>query len=211
MFITFEGIEGSGKTTQIKLLLEWLEKENISFVNTLEPGGTEIGRALRQLLLDCQSSLRANLSELFLFAADRCEHLVQVIQPALERGDWVICDRYIDSTFAYQHGGRGHAKQDVLDMIRFTKAIQPDITFLLDLDPTEGLQRAQRRAELDRFETEALSFHQKVRSAYLESADMYPDRVVTIDVGNQSIEAIFSVIVTEINARRLSNVKNKAN
>ena len=170
MFITFEGIEGSGKSTQRERLLEWLDARSISYISTREPGGTKIGQILRELLLANQSDISSNRTELFLFAADRSEHLNQVILPALERGDWVVCDRYIDSTYAYQYGGREHDEQDILDIIRLTRAIEPDLTFLLDLSPEEGLQRAKARAKLDRFENEQLSFHERVRNAYLKRA-----------------------------------------
>ena len=145
MFITFEGIEGSGKSTQRQLLLDWLKTRDISYVATREPGGTNIGQTFRDLLLSNDSLISSNRTELFLFAADRCEHIEQVVRPALDRGDWVICDRYVDSTFAYQCGGRQHNESDIIDIIRLTDAISPDITFLLDLSPEEGLRRATER------------------------------------------------------------------
>ena len=117
MFITFEGIEGSGKSTQRQLLLRWLGSQDISYVATREPGGTRIGKTLRHLLLTNDSMIASNRTELFLFAADRCEHIEQVIKPALNRGDWVVCDRYVDSTFAYQCGGRQHKESDILDLV----------------------------------------------------------------------------------------------
>ena len=200
MFITFEGIEGSGKTTQIKLLEQWLFDQSIQFITTLEPGGTKVGAQLRKLLLGMPSVIKDPRSELFLFAADRCEHIQQVIQPNLSDGKWVICDRYIDSTFAYQYGGRQHDKSDVLDIIRLTTAIEPDLTFILNLSVEEGLKRAKNRAQLDRFELEDFKFHQRVRSAYLERKDF--DRVCVIDVDTQSIDDIFKQIIFEINKRR---------
>ena len=201
MFITFEGIEGSGKSTQRQLLLDWLNLQGISYVATREPGGTKIGQTLRDLLLSNDSDIASNRTELFLFAADRCEHIQQVIQPALDRGDWVICDRYVDSTFAYQCGGRQHDQSDILDIIRLTNAIQPDITFLLDLSPEEGLRRAEARGELDRFEKEAIDFHDRVRSAYIDWADRNSDRTMIIPVDNQSVDQIFEIIKNEVSKR----------
>tara|TARA_A100001015_G_C14992468_1_gene714630 strand:+ start:1012 stop:1626 length:615 start_codon:yes stop_codon:yes gene_type:complete len=201
MFITFEGIEGSGKSTQRQLLLDWLSLQGISYVATREPGGTKIGQTLRDLLLSNDSDIASNRTELFLFAADRCEHIKQVIQPALDRGDWVVCDRYVDSTFAYQCGGRQHDESDILDIIRLTNAIQPDITFLLDLSPKEGLRRAEARGNLDRFEKEAIDFHDRVRSAYTNWADRNSDRTVIIPVDNQSVDQIFEIIKNEVSKR----------
>ncbi len=198
MFITFEGIEGSGKSTQRQLLLDWLDEQTVSYIATREPGGTSIGKTLRDLLLSNDSMISSNRTELFLFAADRCEHIKQVIQPALDRGDWVVCDRYVDSTFAYQCGGRQHEASDILDIIRLTRAVTPDITFLLDLSPEEGIRRAEARGELDRFEKEALQFHNRVRSAYLDWANQHSDRTVVISVDGHSVEQIFDTIKNEV-------------
>tara|TARA_A100001015_G_scaffold308053_1_gene405010 strand:+ start:2291 stop:2899 length:609 start_codon:yes stop_codon:yes gene_type:complete len=200
MFITFEGIEGSGKTTQIQLLEQWLADQTIDYVTTLEPGGTKAGNALRQMLLEVPSSIQNPRSELFLFAADRCEHIEQVIQPNLKQGKWVICDRYIDSTYSYQYGGRQHLKQDVLDIIRLTGALEPDLTIVLDLPVEEGLRRAKNRADLDRFEQEELAFHQRVRDAYLDCEQF--DRVAIIRTQELSVDDVFNQIVNEINRRR---------
>ena len=202
MFITFEGIEGSGKSTQRKRLLHWLEVNGISYISTREPGGTSVGQVLRDLLLSNSSMISSNRTELFLFAADRCEHLEQVVSPALKRGDWVICDRYIDSTYAYQYGGREHDEQDILDIIRLTNAIEPDLTFLLDLSPEEGLRRAKERADLDRFENEMLAFHIRVRDAYLACAKKNTHRMSVIPSEGRSIDDIFDMIVTKISERR---------
>ena len=198
MFITFEGIEGSGKSTQRKRLLGWLDAQNISYMSTREPGGTGVGLVFRDLLLSNGSTIVSNRSELFLFAADRCEHLEQVIRPALARGEWVICDRYVDSTYAYQFGGRGHLEIDVLDIIRLTDAIEPDLTFLLDMSPEEGLRRAKARADLDRFENETLAFHHRVREAYLQRANNHSHRFCVIPSDGRSMDDIFNVIVAKI-------------
>ena len=202
MFITFEGIEGSGKSTQRKRLMDWLATQGIPVVSTREPGGTPVGKTLRQLLLSNETQLASNRTELFLFAADRCEHIKQVVAPALNRGDWVVCDRYIDSTYAYQCGGREHSENDILDIIRLTKAIEPDVTFLLDLSPEEGLQRAENRGNLDRFEKEAMAFHRRVRNSYLRRAAAFPKRMVVIPSDGLSADAIFKHILNEIEERR---------
>lgn len=202
MFITFEGIEGSGKTTQINRLCQWLTAAGVDYIETLEPGGTEIGQSIRRMLLDSQSGIKNDHTELFLFAADRCEHIQQMIEPALAKGQWVICDRYIDSTFAYQYGGRQHPQQDVLDIIRFTKAPIPDLTFLLDLPVEIGLRRASCRSALDRFESEDMAFHDRVRSAYLSAVQLYPNRMVCVDVAHASEVDIEHKIKQTIQERR---------
>ena len=184
-------------------MLEWLDEQQISYISTREPGGTGVGHVLRDLLLSNTSSIESNRTELFLVAADRCEHLAQVVRPALQRGDWVICDRYIDSTYAYQCGGREHSEKDILDIIRLTDAVEPDMTFLLDMSPDEGLKRAKARADLDRFENEKLSFHHRVREAYLKTAQENNHRFCVIPSDGRSIDDIFDIIVTKINERRL--------
>ena len=203
MFITFEGIEGSGKSTQRNQLLDFLKSQSIEYIETREPGGTVFGTHLRDLLLSRDSRITQHRSELFLFAADRMEHIHQVIQPALSAGKWVICDRYIDSTFAYQYGGRQHPKEDVLDIIRLTGAIEPDLTFFLDVSVSEGLRRASNRGVLDRFEQETAQFHERVRHAYLECLDRCSHRFVRVIAENRSVEDVAKDI-QEILKRRLN-------
>lgn len=202
MFITFEGIEGSGKSTQRELVLHWLKSEGHDVIETREPGGTDFGVHLRKILLSKDSRITTNRSELFLFAADRTEHIHQVIQPALSSGKWVVCDRYIDSTFAYQYGGRRHPKEDILDIIRLTRAIEPDLTIFLDVSVKEGLSRAASRGALDRFEQETIDFHDRVRGAYLECYELNQHRVVKIDAENRTPNEIFLDIKSAINSRR---------
>ncbi|MCJ7595865.1 MAG: dTMP kinase [Desulfobacterales bacterium] len=188
MFITFEGIEGCGKTTQMRRLKDGLRAYGVPFVSTLEPGGTEIGKKVRQILLDSRNRNLTPLAELLLYSADRAQHVEEVIRPALDQDKWLICDRYFDATVAYQGLARG---QD-LGLIQFlngkvTGGISPDITFLLDCPVEIGLSRALKRNEeqkskgQDRFEREKIAFHQKVRKAYLDLAKEYPKRFAVID------------------------------
>lgn len=175
MFITFEGIEGCGKTTQIRRLERRLGDRGIPFVSTLEPGGTKIGQDIRRLLLDSRNSHLSPLAELILYEADRAQHIEEIIGPALGQGKWVICDRFYDATVAYQGAGRGLDMDLVQDLNnRVTGGLKPDITLLLDLPPETGIERAVRRNNAltqdgqDRFEREKMEFHKKVREAYLE-------------------------------------------
>ena len=155
MFITFEGIEGSGKTTQIQRLKVELEKRGHPVLCTKEPGGTALGLKIRQFLLDTKTDFQSQYTELLLFYIDRLEHIKQRVEPALEKGITVLCDRYIDSTIAYQVGGRG-LKQQLVQTLSDLVNLTPDKTILLDLSPEEGLKRAEKRARLDRFEKESL-------------------------------------------------------
>ena len=184
MFITFEGIEGAGKTTQINTLKEALEKKGKQVIVTREPGGTEFGHIIRKLLLDPHTTFQHPDTELLLFFADRYEHVECVIKPALKQKKIVICDRFIDSTIAYQVGGRGRS-------LHFCQALSqpitliPNKTFLLDLPVKEGLKRAQKRAHLDRFEKEDVAFHQRIRDAFLAIAKKEPNRLIVIDALQQ--------------------------
>lgn len=188
MFITFEGIEGCGKTTQIKRLVKRLHGYGIPLLTTLEPGGTRIGKNIRQMLLDSDNNTLSPLTELILYAADRAQHVEEVIKPALDQGKWVISDRFFDATVAYQ----GFARRQDMELItalneKVTKGIKPDITFLLDCPVEMGLDRALRRnRELsqenqDRFERERYDFHQDVKRGYLELAHKNRDRFMVID------------------------------
>lgn len=181
MFITFEGGEGCGKSTHVKLLAEHLISQEKEVMVTHEPGGTPVGEAIRKTLLSKDVGLEV-LSEIFLFAADRVEHLEKVILPALSTGKIVISDRYIDSTIAYQLGGRG-LPEDLVRYINWVscKGLIPDITFLLDVPVKEGLKRARRRGAEDRFEAEILAFHERVRDKYLEIAKDNPERIKVIE------------------------------
>ncbi|MBL7662333.1 dTMP kinase [bacterium] len=176
MFITLEGIEGSGKSTLAQALADKINARGKTTLLTHEPGATKLGQALRRMLLDHDTSTEqknlAPLAELLLFEADRAQHLHEVIQPALARGEIVICDRFIHSTLAYQGFGRGISTEIInqLNQIATTK-LSPDYTFILDLAVEEGLRRAKKRGEgLDRFESERQAFHEKVRQGFLAIA-----------------------------------------
>ena len=193
-FITFEGCEGCGKSTQNKKLKVYLEEQGKTVVCTHEPGGTKFGTQIRELILNRETTFKHNHTELLLFIADRLEHVEQVIKPALEQGHIVLCDRYIDSTVAYQCGGRA-VESSLISMLNGFVNLTPDVTFLLDIDPVEGIKRAKKRAELDRFEQEKMAFHYRVRDAYLEIAKNEPDRVKTLDVNGKSEDDVFAMMV----------------
>ena len=176
LFVTFEGIDGSGKTTQLRLLHEHLLKNGIDTVIAREPGGTEIGESIRQILLHSGTQNLKPLSELLLYYASRHQNLCQNILPALERGQWVLCDRYADASLAYQGYGRG---VDLNFIEQLNQAVigqrQPNLTFLLDLDPAVAIARARRRnqervVDESRFEMESLDFFERVRQGYLTIA-----------------------------------------
>ncbi|QXE88983.1 dTMP kinase [Geomonas subterranea] len=187
-FITFEGVEGCGKTTQLRLLKERLETAGETVVATREPGGCPIADQMRAILLDAKNSAITPLSELLLYAAARAQHVQEVIVPALERGETVLCDRFTDATVAYQ----GHGRELDLDVIRqlnalATGGVQPDLTVLIDCPVQTGLSRALSRIEAtsgareERFELESVRFHERVREGYLALARAYPERFIVVD------------------------------
>ncbi len=188
MFITFEGMEGCGKTTQVERLEMSLASRGISVVRTFEPGGTPAGDKIRRILLDRENQDLSPMAELCLYEADRAQHVALVIRPALDRGQWVVCDRFYDATVVYQGIARGQDLEliELLNSI-VTKGIRPDLTFLLDCPVEEGLKRALGRRQSvsekgqDRFEREAVAFHELVREGYLKIARMEPDRFVVIN------------------------------
>ncbi|HDY70643.1 MAG TPA: dTMP kinase [Nitrospirae bacterium] len=182
LFVTFEGIEGSGKTTIAKRISEHLNGEGHNAILTREPGGTEIGREIRRLLLDPENSGIHPVTELLLYFADRSEHVRKVISPALKRGDIIICDRFSDSTLAYQGFGRGIDIDMLNDLDRIARdGVKPDLTFVLDLDVRTGLGRNVLINKSDRFEMEEIAFHERVRNGYLRIAEQEPDRIRVID------------------------------
>jgi len=181
-FITFEGIDGAGKSTHIATVVDWLSARGLEVVSTREPGGTPLGEKLRELLL--HEPMHLETEALLMFAARR-EHLALVIEPALARGAWVVCDRFSDATYAYQGGGRGLDKEKFAVLERWVHGhLQPDLTFLFDLPPEVACERIARQGrELDRFEQERADFHLRVRQAYLERAVEAPQRIRVINAG----------------------------
>ena len=196
-FITFEGSEGCGKTTQIEALAKALEAQGKTVLITREPGGTLIGEKIRNLLQDpSHKNDISDMTELLLFSASRAELITSRIQPALSRGEIVICDRFYDSTFVYQGLGRAINMNIVEQLNQITVGtLKPDLTILLDLDAKIGIQRAKSRqsGELDRIENESLAFFEAVRNGYLELAKKEPERFKTID-GLLSVDAIKEII-----------------
>jgi len=183
LFITFEGPEGSGKSTQIRLLAEALRRRGIPVTVTREPGGSPVGLAIRRLLLDAPHPPSPG-AEVLLFLADRADHVETVLRPALSQGEVVLCDRYSDSTFAYQGGGRGWPMARLRRLDReATGGLKPNLTFLLDLPVEKGLERAGKRegGKKDRMEKEKLAFHRRVRSAFRGLASTEPRRFKVLD------------------------------
>ena len=181
-FITLEGIEGAGKSTQLEVVRACLEERGLSVMTSREPGGTPIAERIRSVLLDPESQGMAADTELLLMFAARAEHLAQSILPALRRGTWVVCDRFTDATYAYQGGGRGIDTDRIALLEKYVQgSLRPDLTILLDLDVSAGLGRAGKRSAPDRFESETIRFFEAVRQAYLERAARYPERIRVID------------------------------
>jgi dTMP kinase len=181
MFITFEGIEGSGKTTHVDLLGDYLCEKGLRVVKTREPGGTPVGEALRSVLLKKDLQVLP-LTELLVFLASRAQHVEEVIRPALEEGNVVLCDRFVDASYAYQGYGRGIDLGIIETLNRLvTKGVRPNLTILLDCPVDVGLGRKSADGNLDRFEKEELSFHQKIRNAYIELAEDDPKRFVMLN------------------------------
>lgn len=198
-FITFEGIDGAGKSTQIAATLDWVRARGLEAVQTREPGGTALGEKLRELLL--HDSMHLETEALLMFAARR-EHLAQVIEPALARGAWVICDRFSDATFAYQAGGRGLAAEKFRALESWVHpGLQPDLTFLFDLAPAVAAQRLARgREHADRFEREQRDFFERVRQAYLLRAEQSNGRIAIID-SSQDPQTVCAEVLAQLEAR----------
>ena len=202
-FISIEGVEGAGKSTNIEAIKQYLVGKEIDFVVTREPGGTVLAEKIRRLLLHVSDDAPAELTELLLIFAARAQHIEKVIQPALENGRSVVCDRFTDATYAYQGGGRGLKTSVIAELESMVQGeLRPDLTIILDLDPEAGLVRAKERGELDRFETEKDEFFEKVRSAYLDIATSNPDRCFVINAG-QSIEQVRADIINLLDKRLL--------
>lgn len=198
-FITFEGIDGAGKSSHVEWLAGHLRGRGLTVHVTREPGGTALGERLRELLLN--QAMHLETETLLMFAARR-EHLATLIEPALARGEWVVCDRFSDATYAYQGGGRGLERNKFLQLEQWVHGhLQPDLTLLFDL-PLEVARERIARAErvLDRFEQERVDFHERVRHAYLERAHAAPGRIRVIDAGQtlENVRAELEVIAASI-------------
>lgn len=201
-FITFEGGEGAGKSTQVRLLAEALEAQGIKVTQTREPGGAPQAELLRELLISGDPDRWSPDAEALLNYAARDDHLRATIRPALERGHWVLCDRFSDSTRAYQ-GLAGKVSMQMIDAIhaQIVGPTDPDLTLILDLDPEIGLQRAHARGDANRFENKGLAFHQRLQESFREIADRYPDRCVIVDASGgieEIAQAVWSAVETRL-------------
>ncbi|MEP5765514.1 MAG: dTMP kinase [Halieaceae bacterium] len=182
LFITVEGGEGVGKSTNIEVLEQCLQQRNIPYRLSREPGGTALAEAMRGLLLEVQDEPVAPVTELLLMFAARAQHIQQVIEPALAAGEWVLCDRFTDATYAYQGGGRGLPGEWVTQLENLVQGdLRPDLTLLLDAPVAVGMARAGQRGTLDRFEQEQIAFFERVRQCYLERAEAEPGRFRVIN------------------------------
>lgn len=208
LFITIEGGEGVGKSTNIAFIAEQLQQQGIDFILTREPGGTPLAEDIRQLLLIPRNESVAENTELLLMFAARAQHIAQVIKPALQSGKWVICDRFTDATFAYQGGGRGVDLGKISDLEQWVQGdLRPDYTLLLDAPIEVGMSRATKRGELDRFEQEQRAFFEAVRSTYLSLAEKFKQRFRIVDA-SQTLPAVqqsLSVIIDEMVAASMSS------
>lgn len=199
-FITLEGGEGVGKSTNLAFIKKYLQQHNISVVVTREPGGTVLAEKLRQLLLDKSSEVISDQAELLMVFAARAQHIKHVIEPALAKGEWVLCDRFTDATYAYQGGGRNmriSAIEWLENMVQGN--LRPDLTLLLDAPVEIGMERARSRAAFDRFESEKISFFEQVRRAYLLQAELNPERIKLIKANQPLVDvqrALIEIIST---------------
>lgn len=205
MFVTFEGPEGSGKSTCIKSVVNYLQKQGKDILLTREPGGTPIAEQIRSIILDKSNTALDARAEALLYAASRRQHLVEKVWPALKENKIVLCDRYLDSSLAYQGGARGLGIENVYEINMFaTENTLPNLTILFDLDPELGLERISKNAirEVNRLDLEALSFHKKVRNTFLELAKKSPERFVVIDASKNQDEVfndVISIILERLN------------
>ena len=201
IFITMEGPDGSGKTTQIKLLKQYLEQKGYDILIAREPGGTVISEAIREIILNKDYQEMSYMTELLLYAAARAQLVSQVIKPALEEGKAVICDRFIESSAVYQGIGRGLGVDTVYDVNQYALGgVNPQLTIYMDLDAEEGIRRKKDQAELDRMEMEDLTFHQRVVEGYRQLAQLYPERIFSVDA-TLPIETIHQILTEEVERR----------
>ena len=199
-FITVEGTEGVGKTTNIQCIASWLDGRGIDYISTREPGGTALGEKVRDLLLDKDNTGMAASAELLLMFAARAQHLEEIIIPALAAGTWVLCDRFTDATYAYQGFGRGLNCEHIEQLEKLVQGdLHPDFTLILDIDPELGMSRVRARGELDRFESEALEFFDRVRAGYRDRANTNPSRYCLVDA-SAPLTVVQEHIVEALNA-----------
>jgi len=203
LFITLEGVEGVGKSTQAAFICARIEQSGRTVKLTREPGGTRAGEDIRELLLHAHDAGVSAMTELLLIFSARSQHLEEVIRPALAAGEVVVCDRFTDATYAYQGGGRGIATDQIRTLELFVQGgLKPDLTILFDMDPAIGLQRAGGRSAADRFESESIDFFHRVRNGYLRIAEQEPDRVKVVDAA-QPIAVVQAEIIEILTARGL--------
>ena len=208
MFITLEGTEGSGKTSAINIVVERLKKEGYTIVQTREPGGTPIAEQIRNVILDVGNTSLDARAEALLYAASRRQHLVEKVWPAIKEGKIVICDRYLDSSLAYQGGARGLGIDEVLNINLFaTEHTMPDLTLLFDLDPEIGLARIRKNAnrEINRLDLEKLEFHKQVKETFLNLSKRFSDRFVVVDASlplEEVAEIAYRAIKGRLNANK---------
>ena len=201
IFITMEGPDGSGKTTQIDLLKKYLGSRGYDILIAREPGGTAIGEVIREVILNPANKEMSHMTELLLYAAARAQLVNQVIEPALLDGKAVICDRFVESSAVYQGIGRGLGVDTVYEVNNYALGdVRPKLTIFMDLDAEDGIKRKRKQAELDRMELEDMTFHKRVVEGYRMLAKLYPERIVSIDA-MLSIEEIHSQIVKEVEKR----------
>jgi len=203
MFITFEGIEGAGKSTQAKMLYQYLKSQGKPVILTKEPGGTERGKRIREILLSKTDEPFPHIAELFLYEADRNLHINNLIKPYLQKGYTVISDRYTHSTLAYQGYARGLDINLIQQLNNIaTEGLQPDITFLIDIPVEEGLKRITRYREKDRIEEEDINFHHRLREGFLKIAQQEGDKVVVLD-GTLPPETLFKKVLDTLKERNI--------
>jgi dTMP kinase len=198
-FITIEGTEGVGKTTNIEYIKQWLDTNHISFVSTREPGGTPLAEEIRELLLANREEKVCRKAELLMMFAGRAQHIDQVIEPQLAAGNWVLCDRFTDATYAYQGAGREMGSELIASLETMVQAsMRPDLTLVLDVPVELGLERAGKRSEPDRFELEKTDFFNRVRNSYLSMAEQNPQRYKIIDA-SKTLEVVQQQIAYTLN------------
>jgi len=204
LFITIEGGEGVGKSTNIDFIARRLKQQAIPFILTREPGGTPLAEDIRQLLLTPREEGVAENTELLLMFAARAQHIAEVIEPALARGEWVVCDRFTDATFAYQGGGRGIPMAKIADLEQWVQGdLRPDFTVLLDAPVEVGMSRASQRGALDRFEQEQKVFFESVREAYLAMSEKHASRYRVVDASQtlDRVQESLSTVIDEMIAK----------